>query len=116
MSSYRIEIERIDRSVCDGDLRFFVDDQQRFATPCWEDAEKLIPAKTYTGCSTTTMASKGHKAVFLPDEQTGRRGIFIHPGSRPADSEGCIVADRQRVEEIYNTVPRDQRNIVVIVS
>ncbi|RZO57407.1 MAG: hypothetical protein EVA89_21980 [Sandaracinaceae bacterium] len=116
MTEYRIEARREDRSVARGTLRFLVDGAERFSTTFWEDPGKLIPAKTYTGCSTTTMVSKGHEAVFLPDGQTGRVGIFIHPGSEPAHSEGCLVAATDRVREIYRTVPRDARNVTVVVS
>lgn len=88
---------------------------EQFEVDCWEAPDNLIPAKTYTGCSTTLMATKQFKSVYLPDDQTGKTGIFIHQGSSPSDSDGCIVASKLRVEEIYDTVPRDAANMTVVV-
>ena len=79
----------------------------------WEKG-KRIPAGTYPKCSTTIMATKNHKSVFIPDVP-GFTGIFIHPGSGPQDSDGCIVADKVHVEKIYSKIPRDQKNITVKV-
>jgi hypothetical protein len=81
---------------------------------CYWKKEKRIPANTYLGCSTTIMASKGYKAVFIPDVP-GFEGIFIHQGSGPNASDGCIVTAKETVEKIWNAIPRDQKNIDVKV-
>jgi hypothetical protein len=114
--SFRIEITREKLDECKGTLRFFVDGKEEFSTPCWEDPKNLIEAKTYTGCSTTTMKSKGLKSVYLPDSQTGKTGIFIHAGSSPKNSDGCIVCASDKIGKIYDMIERDLRNITVIVS
>jgi len=79
---------------------------------CFWKKDKRIPASSYPGCSTTMMASKGYKAVYIPDVQ-GFEGIFIHQGSGPNASDGCVVTAKDNVEKIWNTIPRDQKNITV---
>ncbi len=116
MPTYEIVVERVDTSKCEGTLIFLIDGSKKRETTCWENPGNLIDAKHYTECSTTIMASKGYKSVYLPDSQTGKTGIFIHQGSKPEHSDGCIVCDKDVVQYIYNTVPRDARNITVKVS
>lgn len=117
MAAYKITVKRTDLAKCKGILKFFVDGTVKQETTCWEDPAKLIAAKTYTGCSTTIMAKKQYESVYLPDEQTGKKGIFIHPGSNPGDSDGCIVCARAVVHYIYITVnPHDGKNVTVEVS
>ena len=116
MPIYSINVDRTNLSVCEGNLTFSVDGAVKFTTPCWEDPGNLISAKTYTGCSTTIMDTKGFESVYLPDSQTGKTGIFIHKGSNPGDSDGCIVCAAARVKEIYDTVPHNKGNITVKVA
>ncbi len=111
---YCINVLRVTTDT--GKLTFLKDNNEVFNTQCWWDPKVRIPAKTYTGCSTTIMASKKMKAVYLPDEQTGHVGIFIHPGAGPKHSDGCIVCAASRVKQIYDTVPRNGRNITVDVA
>ena len=111
MAAYDIVVDRTSRN-----LSFSVGGSLRFSTEFWEDPSRLIPAKEYTGCSATIMATKGYKSVYLPDAQTGRTGIFIHQGMRSEHSDGCIVCARSRVEEIYDSVPPDGQNITVKVT
>lgn len=116
MPRYQIIVARSDLREGRGTLRFLLDHAEKFSTPCWEDPAKLIPAKDYDSCSATIMATKGHKSIYLPDDQTGKVGIFVHPGSSPKDSEGCIVCAKTRVEEMYDTIkPKDGRNVFVQV-
>jgi hypothetical protein len=79
---------------------------------CYWNAEKRIPAGTYTNCSTTIMETKKYKSVFIPDVP-GFSGIFIHQGSGPKDSDGCIVTATGNVQKIYEKIPRDLKNITV---
>ncbi len=113
------EIHVIRTGSDSGTLAFFVREggklKKKFQTKCWWDPKNVIPAKTYTGCSTTIMKMKRHKAVYLPDEQTGKKGIFIHPGSSPHDSAGCIVIGKKCIETIFRIVPKNKRNITVKV-
>lgn len=71
---------------------------------CWEDVSNLIPAKTYVGCQAAYMAKKGRKAVAIPNEQTGKNGIYIHEGYSPDWSEGCIVTDPDLVDRMWRTL------------
>jgi hypothetical protein len=114
MSDYRITVQRV--SDRQGTLTFEVDGVQQFKIDCWEDPGNRIDAKTYTECSTTLMATKGYKSVYLPDGQTGKVGIFIHPGSKPEHSDGCIVCATSKVTQIYNAVPRNKKNVTVVVK
>lgn len=117
MPDFQVVVQRTDRTECKGSLTFRVDGSERFTTDCWEDPKRLIDAKDYVGCSTTIMHTKKHKAVYIKPQQSGDpKDIFIHPGSNPDDSDGCIVCAKARVEEIWETVPRDAQNITVIVA
>jgi hypothetical protein len=114
MADYKITVYCLTSDT--GRLSFYVNDERKFVTPCWWAADNPIDAKTYTGCSTTLTATKGYRAVYLPDEQTGKVGIFVHQGAGPQHSDGCIVCARSKVAEIYDTVPRNGRNITVVVT
>lgn len=116
MAKYKIEVNRTNNTIAKGKLSFYIDGVKQFTTHCWENPTNLIKAKKYTGCSTTEMDTDKKEAVYLPNEQTGKEGIFIHQGSKPEDSKGCIVCTRSRVLEIYNEVPRNKHNIDVVVN
>ncbi len=111
---YRIDVVRITSDQ--GQLTFKTLGKVVFTTDCWWDPAVRIPAKTYFGCSTTIMASKKFRSVYLPDEQTGHKGIFIHPGANPKHSDGCIVIAGSKVNKIYETVPTNGRNVTVVVT
>ena len=92
-------------------------------TSCWFELQNPILAKTYTGCSATHMMSKKNshgkprEAVYLPDNQTNRRGIFIHMGNNAAWSKGCIVIKESELLKIWNSIqPKETPNITVIVN
>ena len=115
MATYQINIER--HSDTEGSLTLLVDGKPTVESKCWWDPQKRIEAKTYTACSTTRMDSKEHKSVFLPDEQTGMTGIFIHPGTRSEDSDGCIVVPPAKMDAIFAAVSTpNQKNVMVVVS
>jgi len=92
-------------------------------TRCWFQLQNPIPEKSYTGCSATHMQtkknSKGEKreGVYIPDEQTGRHGIFIHMGTDCSWSEGCIVLEEREMLKIWHSIaPKDAANITVVVQ
>ena len=61
---------------------------------------------------TSRVARRACKAELF-----GKIGIFIHPGSAPAHSDGCIVCAGDKVELMYNTInPKDGRNVEVRVT
>ncbi len=93
------------------------------STTCWFEQANPIPAKRYTGCYATHMNSKTNskgkkrEAIYLPDEQTGRGGIFIHMGNSAAWSEGCIVIKEAQVIKMWNSIhPKETNNVTVIVK
>ena len=91
-------------------------------TKCWFMIKNPIPAKTYTRCSATYMRkkknSKGGKreGIFLPNNQTKRRGIFIHMGTSHKWSDGCIVIKESLLLKIWNSLPLNKAKVTVIVS
>jgi hypothetical protein len=92
------------------------------STTCWWDPVKKIPAGTYTGCSATTMAKKKNssgqprEAIFLPNVP-GFKGIFIHMGTGPGWSDGCVVIVETEILRIYNDIlPKNGKNVTVIIS
>jgi len=113
MDKYFIEIRRIDKTICEGVLCFYIDNRKVFETKCWEDSENLIAAKKYTNCSSTIMKEKKYKSVYIPDNQTEKEGIFIHKGLSPEWSDGCIVCKEEAIEIIFKSVPIDSKNISI---
>jgi len=119
--SYTIEIERI-ISKGTGTLTY-KHGSISINTTCWFEFASPIPAKKYIGCSATHMQtkknSKGQKreGIYLPDDQTNRRGIFIHMGISSAWSDGCIVIKETKILKIWNSIsPKDGGNITIIVK
>lgn len=91
-------------------------------TTCWWQLDNAIPAKTYHGCSATKMAnkknSKGEKreGIYIPDTP-GHSGIFIHMGTSPSWSDGCIVIVEAELLKIWNSIsPKDAANVIVVVD
>jgi len=83
--------------------------------PCFWKASKRIPAGTYSGGSTTIMETKGYQAVEIPNV-LGFNGIFIHQGSGPGFSDGCIVTPKENIVALWDAIPKDQHNITIIVT
>ena len=112
MGTYTIEVKRGEK---DGTLKC---SGAKVNTKCWWDmknAKGVIPAGTYSGCSATTMATKGHHAIFLPNVK-GWKGIFIHVGNGPNASAGCLVIKKAEMEKLYGAVdPKDGKNVTVKV-
>jgi hypothetical protein len=112
MASYTIEVERGEK---EGTLKC---KEAGVNTKCWwelDNKKGRIPAGTYNGCSATQMATKKHNAVFIPNVK-GWKGIFIHLGSGPQASDGCIVIKSAEMEKLYDAIePKDGKNVVVKV-
>lgn len=92
------------------------------STTCWWDPNQKIPANTYNGCSATTMSTKlnsqgsPREAIYIANV-TGYSGIFIHMGTGPAWSDGCIVIDENDLLVIYNDIePKNGNNVTVHVT
>ena len=113
MASYVIDVTR-DES--DGTLKCSA---AKVNSKCWWDlknAKGVIPAGTYPGCSATVMATKGHNAIFLPNVK-GWKGIFIHVGSGPNASSGCIVIKKAEMEKLHAAIePKDGKNVTVKIT
>lgn len=88
-------------------------------TACWRNlAKPKIKAGTHVGIG-TNMRSTACRAIWLPDV-TGSRGkkdIFIHSGSGPSSSEGCIVVRQPEFAKAWlNIHPKNTRNISVVIA
>ena len=110
MASYTIEVKRGEK---DGKLTCSA---AKVSTTCWWDLKNKkgrIPAGTYKSCSATEMSTKKHKSVFIP-KVSGWREIFIHPGSGPGASAGCIVIKTAEMEKLYDAIdPKNGKNVTV---
>lgn len=85
------------------------------STKSWEHGGNLIPAKVYTGCSKTKMANRGWDAIYIPDAQTGKTGIFIHKGESQSWSKGCICISESYINKLLELVPEGHGQITIEV-
>ena len=103
-------------------------------TECWWDPNVVIDSGTYTGFATRmdnkwdgrkTSLGKATKreAIWFGTAKTpyNRRvgfsgGIFIHKGTNPGWSDGCVVCHGNEVLRIWDViVPKDQGNVQINV-
>lgn len=98
-------------------------------TPCWWDPAVVVDPGTYTGYA-TRMANKkdgwdkgNRQAIWLgkmvPVNNGSRNasGIFIHKGTSPAWSDGCIVIQEAELRKIWTVIePKEKPNVTVIVE
>lgn len=111
MSHYQIKINRKTNQL------LYKGNTVEVNTRCWWDTKNEIPAGRYTSCSKTRMSGKQYEAIYLPDAQTGKSGIFIHKGTGSSSSEGCFVIPEQEMLKIWNDIETENgKNVTVIVS
>jgi hypothetical protein len=98
-------------------------------TTCWWSKDHRIDTGTYTGAA-TRMASKDdgsdggkRQAIYLGKGvkcnygTESHDGIFIHKGTGPSWSEGCIVIVEHELLKIWNAIsPKEQYNVTIDVS
>ena len=98
------------------------------STTCWWDPEVVIDAGTYTGYA-TRMANKADgtdggkregiwlgKGVPYNSGAGKSNGIFIHKGTDPSWSDGCIVFKAALVYQMWSSIhPKEKANITVTV-
>ena len=100
----------------EGTLSYYKNGTRILSTTSWEHAGNLIPPKVYSNCSKTQMASSGRPAIYLPDEQTGKTGIFIHAGVSQSNSEGCICIHPTQMEQLLSNVSSQNGAITIEVK
>ena len=101
----------------------------RVDTDCWWDPEVKIAAGTYAGyatrMATKTDGSDGGKreAIWLGRDVPYGNGtrssdaIFIHKGTNPSWSDGCLVAAENQVVKMWLAInPKDQPNVTIEVT
>ncbi|MDX1606731.1 MAG: hypothetical protein R3202_11100 [Candidatus Competibacterales bacterium] len=98
-------------------------------TTCWWDKDVKVDPGEYTSYA-TRMATKtdGHdggkrEAIWLgpsvPVNNNARKakGIFIHKGTGPSWSDGCIIIVESELIKIWQAItPKEQANVKVIVT
>ncbi|MGH0037420.1 MAG: hypothetical protein ACQGVK_20525 [Myxococcota bacterium] len=108
---YEIIVERTGRDTG----KLWMIDEERYETVCWWDPDHVIPAEKYHDCSATMMHTKQREGIFIPDVK-GYSGIFLHKGTGPSWSDGCIVAPEEVFMKIWNTIePKNGHNVIVDV-
>jgi hypothetical protein len=98
-------------------------------TDCWWDPDVKISAGTYPGYATPMATKKDgsdggkREAIWLGKDVEYDHGtkdsdaIFIHKGTSPKWSDGCIVAAEEQVVKIWLAInPKEQANVTVIVT
>jgi hypothetical protein len=120
MSEYVIKVTRLDPSVSNGKLEFWIDGDQVFVCDCFEDPENLISPSIYPGCSATMMYEKQKPGIYIKDaisNRTGSHSIFIHHGDNQAWSDGCIVINENDMLTMWGMIePKDGYNVLVTVD
>lgn len=96
---------------------------------CWWDKEVVIDAGTYTGYA-TRMANKddgtdggkregiwlGTNVPYNGDGSTAN-SFFIHKGTGPSWSDGCIVMDSAKVYQMWSEIsPKETGNVTVVIK
>lgn len=119
---YTIEIKR---TGLDSGTLSFNNGSIEILTTCWWDPNVKIRPGTYTECSATRMNSKTDSVtglkrpgIFLPTAvapDTGKNTIFIHEGKDAGWSDGCIVLSRDEMMKMWNSIEKNQRNVIVKV-
>jgi hypothetical protein len=123
-STYNIDVMRKSK---DGILSF-TNGSINIVTTCWWDPEVVIDAGTYTAYA-TRMANKtdgtdggNREGIWLgkgvPYNSGGGKsnGIFIHKGTNPSWSDGCIVLPGALVYQMWSSIhPKEQPIITVTV-
>lgn len=110
---FRIVIERTESGT--GTLMLWQGTEEILSTGCREDTGNCIAPKKYTRCS-ATKTSRGQKpAIYLPNEQTGRDGIFVRAATN-ASPDGAIFVDQDAMKRIYASIkPKNARNVTVLI-
>lgn len=125
MSTYTINIKR---GAAKGTVSFNSGNVS-VSTDCWWDPDVKVDAGTYSGYA-TRMANKNdgtdgkkREAIWFGtgvpyNNGTGTSGaIFIHKGTSPSHSDGCIVCARNKVYEIWTAInPKEIQNVSIVVS
>lgn len=119
---------RVVRRGKDGTLTFS-NGAINISETCWWDPEVVIDAGSYTGYA-TRMANKADgtdggkregiwlgRGVPYNNGQAKSNGIFIHKGTDPSWSDGCIVMRASKVYQMWSSIsPKERANITVTVE
>lgn len=120
LKTYTVRITRPSAANSDEGVLNFTDGSVTINVRCWWDKTNRISAGTYKSCSKTYMNKSKIEAIYLPDavsKATGAKEIFIHRGSGPANSLGCIAVETDAFATLWNHIaPMNGFNITVIVA
>lgn len=117
--TYSILISRQAAPAEEGLLEF-ADGGLKITAKCWWDKNNRIDADVYLNCSKTYMATSLLEGIYLPDAKskvTGLHEIFLHRGSSPDNSLGCIAVNESDFNTLWNHIsPLNGRNVTVTIK
>ena len=118
--TYIVNIARpVGADIEEGTIEF-KDGGVTISATCWWDKANRIDAGTYMRCSKTHMATVGIEAIYLPDavsKVTGAKEIFIHRGSSPDNSNGCIAVEVSAFATLWQHIkPLNGQNVTVVIK
>jgi len=118
--NYTITIERPKDPQAEQGILRFVDGGMQIVTQCWWDKNNRIDPSSYARCSKTHMARLGIPAIYLPDavsKVTGEKAIFLHHGSSPQNSLGCLAVSKADFDVLWaHITPQNAQNVTVVIK
>jgi hypothetical protein len=118
-ASYTVTIERPSGAQAEEGTLRFSDGGVVIVTRCWWDNGNRIDPGTYQRCSKTYMSVSGLEAIYLPEavsKVSGEKSIFLHHGSRPANSLGGFAVTPADFKTMWTHIePSNAMNITVII-
>jgi len=79
------------------------------STRCWfRSTTPVLQAGVYSG-QVSWMSSKSRAGIIIfggPNNLSAGRGIFIHAGNSPRDSENCVVIPENEMNRLYGELER----------
>ncbi|PCI95704.1 MAG: hypothetical protein COB15_11910 [Flavobacteriales bacterium] len=113
---YLVVVNRNDLLSGVGELLFYKNGELQFSSTCWENAGNLIPAKKYVNCFRKKMPTSKRPALYIPDNQTGKEGIFIHQGVSQSNSLGCICIRKEEMFLLLNELEEQKTMVTVSIT
>ena len=95
-----------------GYLYYTTSDGSIISTQCWYRATDTTPGLSglpwlstgvYSG-QLSQMSRHPNAIIITGNGITASRGIFIHPGSMPSHSDGCVVISKDILDRIYRDI------------
>ena len=79
------------------------------STRCWfRSTTPILQSGVYSG-QVSWMSSKNRPGIIIfggPNNLSASRGIFIHVGNSPRDSDNCVVIPSNEMNKLYSELER----------